>query len=484
METFRSVVNYIGDLFETNGATLSGANDIIVVEHSNGRLKSTVFHVRFGRCRVAFTSDKQIQIFVNGKNTGIKMRLGPEGEGYFDKEDFEPKDMAKSPPVTPADQVFVKSFSDSLSASHFCQKSISLGHGIGPNGEFSMEEFKRTEVSWKDFEQNPMVFLERKGFCIKFNGEIFNGESMKPKIEQMLEENNFKLQNFLSILTNESQEASSAKGKQDKNKHFQFMDSMSYKNSNKFLQLPHQFLKIMNLKRGENKITYRLFKKATKTSPEQLIFDVVASIFLYSSKSKLVFSDIDGTVTKSDVMGHLLPKFGHHWAQPDIAELYTSIWKNGYHVAYLTARPIGQSESTKNYLKWVDQSGHKLPTGPVFCSPDITFRSFKREVIDRSPEMFKIICLLDIKQAFGFNQPFFAGFGNRNADVVSYMSKMIEAHKVFLINPQGVIKIVHDHYAKEKAETVVSYKELNRKIDEHFPVFSEATSTEGLLNKI
>ncbi len=43
-----------------------------------------------------------------------------------------------------------------------------------------------------------------------------------------------------------------------------------------------------------------------------------------------MISDIDGTVTKSDMFGHILPRIGIEWAHSGIANLYTNILKNGY----------------------------------------------------------------------------------------------------------------------------------------------------------
>jgi hypothetical protein len=43
----------------------------------------------------------------------------------------------------------------------------------------------------------------------------------------------------------------------------------------------------------------------------------------------LVISDIDGTITKSDVLGHVIPAIGGTWAHSGVAELYTRIKNNG-----------------------------------------------------------------------------------------------------------------------------------------------------------
>ena len=52
----------------------------------------------------------------------------------------------------------------------------------------------------------------------------------------------------------------------------------------------------------------------------------------------MVISDIDGTITKSDVLGHILPVIGRDWAQSGVAQLFSKIRANGYHIMYLSAR--------------------------------------------------------------------------------------------------------------------------------------------------
>ena len=82
--------------------------------------------------------------------------------------------------------------------------------------------------------------------------------------------------------------------------------------------------------------------------------EVTAAIFLVDSLTKLVVSDIDGTITKcgicfsffhgnrSDMMGHIFTFIGRDWNQSGVAELFSSITDNGYSIIYLTSRPIGQ----------------------------------------------------------------------------------------------------------------------------------------------
>ena len=135
-------------------------------------------------------------------------------------------------------------------------------------------------------------------------------------------------------------------------------------------------------------------------------------VYLWNYNDKIIISDIDGTITKSDVLGHILPRIGHDWAQSGVANLFTKIKENGYKVLYLSARAIGQAEGTREYLKSVKQGELCLPDGPLLLSPTSLLSAFHREVIEKKPEEFKISCLKDIQALFPSN-PFYAGFGNK-----------------------------------------------------------------------
>jgi len=201
---------------------------------------------------------------------------------------------------------------------------------------------------------------------------------------------------------------------------------------------------------------------------------VHASIYLWDLFDKVVISDIDGTITKSDVFGHILPNvFGEDWTQPGCTHFYTNIKNNGYQILYLTARAIGQSEITKLYLQSVTQSENnremRLPDGPVFMSPDRVLQSLKREVIHRNPEQFKVPCLKQIAKLFE-NPIFYAGFGNRESDRISYKEVGISPGRIFIIDQHGEI----DNGGTIRMQT---YSSLNEIVDQIFPSFSPNSTT-------
>ena len=72
-------------------------------------------------------------------------------------------------------------------------------------------------------------------------------------------------------------------------------------------------------------------------------------------------------------------------------------------------------------------------------SPDRLFSAFKREVILKKPEVFKVACLRDICTAFGdsIEFPICAGFGNKSTDAIAYRAVGVPKSKIFIVNPEG-----------------------------------------------
>ncbi|KAG0032675.1 hypothetical protein BGZ81_010286 [Podila clonocystis] len=203
----------------------------------------------------------------------------------------------------------------------------------------------------------------------------------------------------------------------------------------KTLRLTSDQLKSLDLKKGSNTLTFSV------TSSYQGKAVCTAKLFLWEHDYQVVISDIDGTITKSDALGHIFTMAGKDWTHSGVAKLYTDITNNGYHILYLTSRAIGQADYTRKYLKNVEQDNYQLPDGPVIMSPDRLFTAFHREVIMRKPEEFKMACLRDIKRLFDDRNPFYAGFGNRITDALSYRSVDVPPSKIFTISPDGKVTL-------------------------------------------
>ena len=225
----------------------------------------------------------------------------------------------------------------------------------------------------------------------------------------------------------------------------------------KTLRLTSDQLKSLDLKFGPNEVSFAV---NTNFSGKAVCN---ARIFLWKHDVQVVISDIDGTITKSDALGHLFSMVGKDWTHPGIANLYTKVHRNGYEFLYLTSRAIGQADWTRIYLRGIEQNRYNLPDGPVIMSPDRLIAALKREVIDRRPEEFKIAALTDIRSLFGGRNPFYAGFGNRITDALSYRAVDIPAYRIYSIDPRGHVKM--DFFYGYSS----SYVKLTDLVDHIFP---------------
>jgi phosphatidate phosphatase LPIN len=230
------------------------------------------------------------------------------------------------------------------------------------------------------------------------------------------------------------------------------------RNFAKTLRLTSDQLKSLGLKPGENQMSFTV-NRATCT----------AYMYLWTADIPIVISDIDGTITKSDALGHLLNMVGRDWTHVGVAKLYSDIVANGYNIFYLTSRAVGQADMTRAYLNGIVQEGWKLPRGPVIMSPDRTIAALRREIYLRKPEVFKMACLRDILNLFpGKTNAFYAGFGNRFTDALSYRSVNIPSARIFTIDTNGKVSL--DLLTLNKYRS--SYVTMRELVDHFFPPIS------------
>jgi phosphatidate phosphatase LPIN len=243
------------------------------------------------------------------------------------------------------------------------------------------------------------------------------------------------------------------------------MSRDSGRNFAKTLRLTSEQLKKLDLKPGANPMT---FSVGRATCP--------AFMYYWSSEVPIVISDIDGTITKSDALGHLLNMVGRDWTHSGVAKLYTEIVANGYNILYLTSRSVGQADTTRGYLTGINQEGWKIPKGPVIMSPDRTIAALRREVYLRKPEVFKMSCLRDILSLFpGKSNAFYAGFGNRFTDALSYRTVHIPSTRIFTINTNSEVAIDMLSLSKYRS----SYVSMREVVDHHFPPVSTLVKEGG-----
>ena len=201
------------------------------------------------------------------------------------------------------------------------------------------------------------------------------------------------------------------------------------KSTNEKIYLSSDDLRAMNLNPGCNLVEFRTLSKLQGSK------SIFGRIFLWRSIEKIVVSDIDGTITKSDVLGHILPAAGRDWAHEGIVDTYNQIAAKGYKFLYLTARNIGAADRTRSYVCNLKQEEQYLPLGPILLSPNRLFSAIMKEVVYKTPHILKSKILHQVRCLFGGDiNPFYAGFGNRDTDTIAYRVVRIPLYRIFHVN--------------------------------------------------
>jgi len=457
MNTIGNLFSSITDAIEFNKSTLSGCVDVVVVRQPDGSLKSTPFHVRFGKLKVLKSKNRSVSIVVNSNSTILSMKLGRAGEGYFEED---------------------LSCSESPNCCSQPENKLNANEII-----VSKDNKNVDDILTQNKNLTKMLQLKPSSSCnsalTKAGTE--NNDNMDELIECELpnQENQFGTASDLIFLDSPVDKTSSNSplrqmsdntSKKCRRCHYRshsvgYADDEEFSQTVKTLKPSSKQLESLDLKNGINTVTYRV------KSSLQGVQEITGNIYLWNSDANIIISDIDGTITKTDVMGHLMSMVGRDWSQPGIAPLYTNIRRNGYHILYLTSRAIGQYQQTKDFVNSIYQDGNMLPHGPLLTSPDGMISSVKREMIDKRPDIFKAATLKDVRNLFPANHnPFHAGFGNRETDAIAYRAVGITPEKVFIVNPKGDI---HHH----GIETPNSYAKINTMIKDIFPAILKSAKT-------
>ena len=267
---------------------------------------------------------------------------------------------------------------------------------------------------------------------------------------------------YLNNLDDNSLDKSDIKYDDDHDDDSYFIDTNFKKlKNNKHCSLfpTEEQIKKMNLKEGKNEICFAIetFWGGIQT--------IKSNIYFWSYRVKMILWDIDGTITRSDVLGVILPRLGFNWNHEGVIELIDKMNNNGYKIVYLTARAIFQGDATHEFLNSLEKDGIKLPPGPIIMDPDGIFSSFKKGIVQKQQYLIKILSLLEIKSLFGKNndeENFYAGFGNKETDAIAYRYLGIPLKNIFIINiSSGIVQL------GEKEKT--SYPKLIESFDNYFP---------------
>ncbi|NWT57011.1 LPIN3 phosphatase, partial [Erythrocercus mccallii] len=353
--------------------------------------------------------------------------------------------------------------------------ALSLCGGLRGNRQISLEKFMEHMISYQQFAENPRLISD-PNLVIMINKKYYNWEVAGPIvlalqafqrnipesiIDELVKEKMPKrdrrscffwrrrelptegvcLQHFVKTLADPFPSLCRQEEKESPsdNQLLNPGDVLAVKASaqkplptyKKSLRLSSEQIGKLNLQDGPNEVAFSV------TTQYQGTCRCEATIYLWNWNEKVVISDIDGTITKSDALGHILPQLGKDWTHRGIVKLFHKIHLNGYKFLYCSARAIGMADITKGYLKWVNEQGCGLPMGPMLLSPSSLFSAFHRHVIEKKPEVFKVTCLTDIRKLFATKSPFYAAFGNRPNDVYAYKQVGLPESRIFTVNPKG-----------------------------------------------
>uniref|UniRef100_A0A673L246 phosphatidate phosphatase n=1 Tax=Sinocyclocheilus rhinocerous TaxID=307959 RepID=A0A673L246_9TELE len=372
------------------------------------------------------------------------------------------------------------------SASDLPDVTLSLCGGLSENGEISKEKFMEHIITYHEFAENPAI-IDNPNLVVKIGNRYYNWTLAAPLI--------LSLQAFQKNLPKATEEAWVKERMPKKSGRWWFWrkradstikqvrpDAAASSMERKVQSEPHSHTSTHAYRKSLRLSSNQIASLKLKEGPNDVTFSITTqyqgtcrcegTIYLWNWDDKVIISDIDGTITKSDVFGQILPQFGKDWTHQGIAKLYHSVAENGYKFLYCSARAIGMADMTRGYLQWVNDGGIILPRGPLMLSPSSLFSAFHREVIEKKPEIFKIECLTDIKNLFLPNKhPFYAAFGNRTNDVFAYKEVGVPLCRIFTVNPKG--ELIQEQTKGNKS----SYSRLSELVDHVFPLLSKEQSS-------
>uniref|UniRef100_A0A8C1UFA0 phosphatidate phosphatase n=1 Tax=Cyprinus carpio TaxID=7962 RepID=A0A8C1UFA0_CYPCA len=391
--------------------------------------------------------------------------LGSDGVYLDDLKDLEPEVAALYFPksgsngvhsVTVSPQSMCSSGADSgVDSYDLPSMAISLCGGLTENREITKEHFQQKSVSFQQFADNPSI-IDDPNLVVKISSKFYNWSTAAPIMLAM--------QAFQKPLPKATVERL-MKEKMPRNRGRWWFSWRGRTNSTKPV-LGYIFLITLGFDSdGPLGVDLRFgdFLLQLKDGPNDVVFSVTTqyqgtcrcegTIYLWNWDDKIIISDIDGTITRSDKLGHILPTLGKDWTHQGIASLYHNISQNGYKFLYCSARAIGMADMTRGYLHWVNERGNMLPQGPVLLSPS----SLLSALHSRKTE---IAC----SNLFSTSKNIFY------CDVFSYKEVGVPLNRIFTVNPKG--ELIQEH-AKTN---ISSYVRLGEVVDHVFPLLKRRGS--------
>jgi hypothetical protein len=196
-----------------------------------------------------------------------------------------------------------------------------------------------------------------------------------------------------------------------------------------------------------NHVRFEHFQRYTNT-----VRYVDARLHLWSANESVVVVDLDGTLTISDVEGHIRTlRLGQYdFLHPGACDFFTKLYELDMRIVYLTARPLDWASASRQHLENASQQVHSLPPGVLITSSNGLTGALFTEVVNKTPHIFKAQVLNEIQLTLIHagrlteHPVFVAGFGNRPTDIIAYEQVGVDPCMIFLLDPYSNLRASSD----------------------------------------
>lgn len=196
-----------------------------------------------------------------------------------------------------------------------------------------------------------------------------------------------------------------------------------------------------------NHVRFEHYQKYTNT-----VRYIDAKLHLWGPNESVVVVDLDGTLTISDVEGHIRTlRLGQYdFLHAGACDFFTKLHELGMRIVYLTARPLDWASASRTHLENAVQQSIPLPPGVLITNSTGLTGALFTEVVNKTPHLFKIQVLNELQLTLIHagrvteHPVFVAGFGNRPTDIVAYEEVGMDPSLIFMLDPYSNLKAVSD----------------------------------------
>ncbi|KAG8457889.1 hypothetical protein KFE25_011955, partial [Diacronema lutheri] len=182
---------------------------------------------------------------------------------------------------------------------------------------------------------------------------------------------------------------------------------------------------------------------------------IVCGVHVWAASVPVCVCDIDGTITRSDLGGHV-SSFAHFsYAHAGVCALLSALSARGYGICYVTARPLTGAvgiDRTRHLLFEITKDAAfacRPPAGPIFTSALGTLGALRDELLGEA-RWRKVATLSRIRALFASSAGgdetagggLYCGFGNRLNDVLAYREAGIADDFIFLVTHSRAVRAV------------------------------------------